>query len=103
MSDIEAPKEKKSLSIAKPRRLELNKTVGSGQVRQSFSHGRSKTVQVEVKKKRTIARAVSAPVEAPPPLPVVEAPPPRGAGRNRGCGGRARLDQGPRDAADPYR
>ena len=76
MSDIEAPKEKKSLSIAKPRRLELNKTVGSGQVRQSFSHGRSKTVQVEVKKKRTIARAVSAPVEAPPPLPVVEAPPP---------------------------
>jgi translation initiation factor IF-2 len=36
-----------------PRRLELRKTVETGQVRQSFSHGRSKTVTVEVKKKRT--------------------------------------------------
>ncbi|CAA9291047.1 MAG: Translation initiation factor 2, partial [uncultured Acetobacteraceae bacterium] len=35
-------------------RLELNKTVDAGSVRQSFSHGRSKTVQVEVVKKRVV-------------------------------------------------
>jgi translation initiation factor IF-2 len=33
-------------------RLEIGKTVDAGSVRQSFSHGRSKTVQVEVVKKR---------------------------------------------------
>ncbi|WP_343896281.1 translation initiation factor IF-2 associated domain-containing protein, partial [Craurococcus roseus] len=36
-------------------RLELGKTVDAGSVRQSFSHGRSKTVQVEVVKKRVVA------------------------------------------------
>jgi translation initiation factor IF-2 len=36
-------------------KLELKKTVETGQVRQSFSHGRSKVVTVEVKKKRTFA------------------------------------------------
>jgi len=35
-------------------RLELTKTVDSGMVRQSFSHGRSKSVAVEVKKKRNL-------------------------------------------------
>jgi translation initiation factor IF-2 len=34
-------------------KLELRKPVETAQVRQSFSHGRSKTVQVEVRKKRT--------------------------------------------------
>ncbi len=34
-----------------PGKLELKKTVETGQVRQSFSHGRSKTVTVEVRKK----------------------------------------------------
>src|ERR1700686_3262490 len=34
-------------------RLELRRPVETGQVRQSFSHGRSKTVTVEVRKKRT--------------------------------------------------
>jgi translation initiation factor IF-2 len=38
-----------------PGKLELKKTVESGQVRQSFSHGRSKVVTVEVRKKRTFA------------------------------------------------
>ena len=47
---------KKPLSISRPGKLELKKTVATGQVRQSFSHGRSKTVTVEVKKKRTFAR-----------------------------------------------
>jgi len=36
-------------------KLELRKPVETAQVRQSFSHGRSKTVTVEVRKKRTIA------------------------------------------------
>src|SRR5438105_13212243 len=36
-------------------RLELRKPAETGQVRQSFSHGRSKTVTVEVRKKRAIS------------------------------------------------
>ena len=47
--------EKKPLTLSRPGRLELKKTVESGQIRQSFSHGRSKAVRVEVKKKRTYA------------------------------------------------
>ena len=48
--------ESKPLGLTRPGRLELRKTVESGQVRQSFSHGRTKTVQVEKKKKRTFKR-----------------------------------------------
>ncbi len=46
---------KKSLKLSRPGRLELKKTVDAGQVRQSFPHGRTKTVAVEVKRKRTFA------------------------------------------------
>ena len=46
---------KKPLKLNRPGRLELRKTVETGQVRQSFSHGRSKAVTVEVKRKRTFA------------------------------------------------
>ena len=49
-------KKKKPLGLSRPGTLELNKTIESGQVRQSFSHGRSKMVQVEVRKKRTFAQ-----------------------------------------------
>lgn len=45
-------KKKKTLTLSKS--VELNKIVDAGHIRQSFSHGRSKTVSVEVKKKRTI-------------------------------------------------
>ncbi len=48
-------KKKKPLELNRPGRLELRKTVETGQVRQSFSHGRSKAVTVEVKRKRTFA------------------------------------------------
>jgi translation initiation factor IF-2 len=45
----------KTLRGAAPRKpLSLKRTVESGHVRQSFSHGRSKSVVVEKKKKRTI-------------------------------------------------
>ena len=43
--------------LVAPGRLELKKTVEQGQVRQSFSHGRSKAVTVEVKKRRTFRPA----------------------------------------------
>ena len=46
------------LTLRRPGRLELKKTVETGQVRQSFSHGRTKSVTVEVKKKRTFERGV---------------------------------------------
>jgi len=49
---------KTRLSLRPAGRLELGRTVDAGSVRQSFSHGRSKVVQVEVRKKR-------APVGAP--------------------------------------
>ena len=59
------------LSLRPAGRLELGRTVDAGSVRQSFSHGRTKVVQVEVRKKR-------APVAAPPPpaavTPVVTTP-----------------------------
>ena len=45
---------KSRLSLRPGGRLELGKTVDAGSVRQSFSHGRSKTVQVEVVKKRVM-------------------------------------------------
>ena len=46
---------KKKLGLSRPGKLELNKTVETGQVKQNFSHGRSKMVTVEKKKKRMFA------------------------------------------------
>ena len=69
---------KKPLTLSRPGRLELKKTVEGGQVKQSFSHGRSKTVTVEVKKKRTFrqdAGGEMTEVKAQPePLAEPEAP-----------------------------
>ena len=53
----EEQKPKTKLSLSRPGRLELNKTVEAGQVRQSFSHGRSKAVTVEVRRKRTFRQS----------------------------------------------
>jgi len=58
MTEMNETEPKKSLSLSRPGRLELKKTVDAGSVRQSFPHGRTKTVQVEVKKKRTYAPGV---------------------------------------------
>jgi translation initiation factor IF-2 len=52
MTDKKEEKDSK-LTLRTPGRLELKKTVGAGQVSQSFSHGRTKKVTVEVKRKRT--------------------------------------------------
>ncbi|MBB3066536.1 translation initiation factor IF-2 [Limibacillus halophilus] len=53
MSESKEKTPKKPLSLSGSGRLELKKTLDAGQVRQSFSHGRSKTVQVEVKRSRS--------------------------------------------------
>ncbi len=81
MSETEKPK----LGMRAP--LGIKRTVETGKVKQSFSHGRSNTVVVEVKKRRILGRpgdvevaaepvaVVAAPVVAPPPPP----PPPPAA------------------------
>jgi translation initiation factor IF-2 len=72
MSDEQDQGETKGrLSLRPANRTELGRTVDAGSVRQSFSHGRSKVVQVEVRKKRggapgapesTATRPATAPV-----------------------------------------
>ena len=77
------------LSLRPAGRMELGRTVDAGSVRQSFSHGRSKVVQVEVRKKRAtltpplpvVATPVAPVVPGAPPKPPVAARPPAGAGR----------------------
>jgi translation initiation factor IF-2 len=72
MTDSNEQEQKRPLSLARPGgRLELRKPVETGQVRQSFPHGRSKTVTVEVRKKRSVtpggeAEAAPAAKEAAP-------------------------------------
>jgi translation initiation factor IF-2 len=55
---------RKPLKLSSSGKLELKKTVDGGQVKQSFPHGRSKTVAVEVKKKRTFAPGAGGKMEA---------------------------------------
>jgi len=67
--------EKPKLGTRPP--LGLKRTVETGKVKQSFSHGRSNTVVVEVKKRRILGRPGEAPPAEPPkPEPVAEAPKP---------------------------
>ena len=62
------------LTLRRPGRLELKKTVETGQVRQSFSHGRTKAVTVEVKKKRTFERSVGGNMQVVTDAPVPTVP-----------------------------
>ncbi|MFN3725098.1 MAG: translation initiation factor IF-2 [Allosphingosinicella sp.] len=55
--------------------LGIKRTVEAGKVKQSFSHGRSNTVVVEVKKRRVLGRPGEA-VEAPKPEVIEAAPAP---------------------------
>ncbi len=91
----------KKLTLGSRPPLGIKKTIEAGKVKQSFSHGRSKTVMVEVKKRRVLKRpgeedldtemeilegqtehqqdtaeAVSAPEPAPAPEPVAAQPEP---------------------------
>jgi translation initiation factor IF-2 len=118
---------KKPLSVSRPSKLELKKTVDAGQVRQSFSHGRSKAVSVEVRRKRTFQQGeggvmtevkdlpvIEIPEEAPPVVeetPPAEAPaaPPRTltdqerAARARAVQGAKRTDEIQRQVAEEMR
>ena len=80
LSRMADEKERKApLSLSSRGKLELKRPLESGQVRQNFSHGRSKVVQVEVRKKRHVQAAEA-----------------EAARRGRGGAGDARL----RDASD---
>ncbi len=61
--------EDRKLTISGRSTLGSGKIVGAGQVRQNFSHGRSKTVLVERKRRRILKKGETAEVESP-----VEAP-----------------------------
>jgi translation initiation factor IF-2 len=65
MSETNDTDTKRPLSLGRGGKLELKRPVEAGQVRQSFPHGRTKTVTVEVRKKRALAPA--APERAEPP------------------------------------
>jgi translation initiation factor IF-2 len=81
------------LSLRPAGRLELGRTVDAGSVRQSFSHGRSKVVQVEVRKKRAGAPGTPAGGAAPGgAAPGAAAP----AARGTAAGGRAATPAAPR-------
>jgi translation initiation factor IF-2 len=56
MTDNNDNTKKETLKVVNPSRLQLTKTVESGQVKQSFTHGRSKSVTVEVRKTRTFTQ-----------------------------------------------
>ena len=74
MSEINETDEK-TVRSGRKMTLGLRRTVESGHVRQSFSHGRSKSVLVEKKKRRSVgAGAASQPAEEPTPKVAKAAP-----------------------------
>jgi translation initiation factor IF-2 len=86
--------------------LTLNRTVDAGHVRQSFSHGRSKPVVVEKRKKRTIAPTGAATEEtiverAPEPAKAEASPPATGSMSNRLTPSTAPPARKPAPAAPP--
>ncbi|HWK45370.1 MAG TPA: translation initiation factor IF-2 [Stellaceae bacterium] len=72
MTDSNEQETKRPLTLARPGgRLELKRPLEANQVRQSFSHGRSKTVTVEVKKKRSLGGGLPERVEPASLAPAV--------------------------------
>jgi len=80
MTDTKENPGKGRLSLSRPGGIEIKKIVETGQVRQNFSHGRSKAVTVEVRKRRSLTReeiaqakpAAGAEQAAKPALPAPE-------------------------------
>ena len=69
MSDsTDTPRERKPLG--------LRRSIDAGEVKQTFSHGRTNKVVVEVKRSRAIRKPGEAPAPAPAPEPVAPPPPP---------------------------
>src|SRR5687767_7835027 len=71
--------EKPKLGTRPP--LGIKRTVETGKVKQSFSHGRSNTVVVEVKKRRILGKPGEPAPEVPKPAPAAEAPKPAAPAR----------------------
>ena len=76
MNDSTDSSERK-LKASGGKTLSLKRTVESGHVRQNFSHGRSKSVVVEKKKKRTINPGGAAAEPAPQPAKEAAVPAPK--------------------------
>ncbi|SFD73366.1 translation initiation factor IF-2 [Bosea sp. CRIB-10] len=89
MSDTKTPGDK-TLSVTPPKTLSLKRPVEQSTVRQSFSHGRSKQVVVEVKR-RVAHEPAAAPVAPRPPqapqAPAAPRPPQPAPAANRPSGG----------------
>ena len=56
--------------------LGLKRSVDGGEVKQTFSHGRTNKVVVEVKRRRILGKPGEAAAPAPAPEPVAAPPPP---------------------------
>src|SRR5579864_8533263 len=70
--EVEEKEQKRPLTLRSAGTLGLRRPVETGQVRQSFSHGRSKQVTVEVRKKRVITPgAAPEPGRVEPAAPAV--------------------------------
>ncbi|WP_262693685.1 translation initiation factor IF-2 [Kordiimonas aquimaris] len=83
----------KKLTLSGRSTLGVGKGVETGQVRQNFSHGRSKSVVVERKKKRILVKG-GAPAEAPqaPETPAPQAPKAYVPKKKPSSGGRSLTD-----------
>ncbi len=57
MSETKKSDGEGKLRLKAPRRIVLKKTVEGGSIKQAFSHGRSKSVVVEVRRKKTFVKA----------------------------------------------
>jgi translation initiation factor IF-2 len=76
MTEANEQEQKRPLSLRSSGTLGLRRPVETGQVRQSFSHGRSKQVTVEVRKKRLVTPgAAPEPSQAEPAPTVARAQP----------------------------
>ena len=81
MSD-QTDSDDRKLKASGGKTLSLKRTVESGHVRQQFSHGRTKSVVVEKKRKRTLKPGtddVAAPLVEPEPIVEKAAPAPKRA------------------------
>jgi translation initiation factor IF-2 len=99
----ESTKPTKPLTLSTATRSGAAAKTDATQVRQKFSHGRTRAVTVEVKKPVKRAGAASPPpaAAAPAPAPAKEAPPPAPTGRTLKLGGVAAA--APARAATPAR
>src|SRR5258707_12910924 len=71
MTEANEQEQKRPLSLRSGGTLGLRRPVETGQVRQSFSHGRSKQVTVEVRKKRVVTPGSAPELSPAEPAPTV--------------------------------